>query len=87
MNALEKYAAALTTQAIIDAILHTDQTLNTVDRVSDEARTLREIRASLYSTLEARFPHVEAVLEDWAMNVEDERTYTEVLLDAVRQAA
>lgn len=87
MNSLDTAASKFDTLQIIDAILHIDQTLNTVDRVSDEARTLREIRASLYSTLEARFPHVEAVLEAWSMNVEDERTYTEALLEAVRQAA
>lgn len=87
MNALDTAASTLGTQQIIDAILHIDQTLDTIDRVSEQARTLRQVRASLYGALEALFPHVESVLEAWSMNVEDKRTYTEALLDAVRQTA
>lgn len=88
MNALQiltAEAAKRSDQLLADSIRLIDATLAASDQTSDEARAHRMVRCSLYQALEARHPHVVAVLDDWATAPDgsDTRTYSEVLLGAI----
>lgn len=84
-------AQTLTDQQIMDAITEIDQQLAAVSPVREliehEGRTLRLVRAALYSTLEHRYPHTDHMMTAWAEDLNGNRTYTEALFDAIKAGA
>lgn len=85
MSAVQTIAAVAeqhSDQLLADSIRIIDATLARIPADSDEARAQRLVRASLYSVLETRHPHVIAALDEWATAPDgsDNRSYTEVIL-------
>lgn len=81
-----KAASQLSDTQVIDAIIEIDNIL--YERFSDqlassEAADHRLVRAALYELIEARYPFLDEILNEWAEAENDGRTYTEVIVSAL----
>lgn len=63
----------------------TEQLLEIIDALRDSRDTNeRIIKFGAYEVLEARYPAIVPMLEEWCSDVEDDRTYETMAIDAVR---
>ncbi len=83
MNTYEKIreaASTLSDDQVMEAIITIDTELETLK--GDKGDAHRTVRAALYDVLENRYPFLTEILDAWITG-EDDRTYTEVVADAL----
>jgi hypothetical protein len=62
------------TLTLLDAKID-DPSIDTIEKQAD-----RLVRSLVYTEIEGRFPWIDAALEEWALSVDDLRSYSEVVL-------
>lgn len=98
-NALDAYAATMSDEQIMDALVHLERLLESLHgtmrdlanqnraadalKIRDEAQAHRMVYVALIDRIEARYPWLIAEVEAWCNNDADERTYVAVLTDAL----
>ena len=83
MNTIDKIreaASTLSDDQVMEAIVTIDTELETLK--GDAGYAHRTVRAALYEVLETRYPFLTEILDAWVL-AEDDRTYTEVIADAL----
>lgn len=83
MNTNEKIreaASTLSDDQVMEAIVLIDTELETLK--GDAGYAHRTVRATLYAVLENRYPFLTEILDAW-VEADDDRTYTEVIADAL----
>lgn len=83
MNTNEKIreaASTLSDDQIMEAIVTIETELETLK--GDAGYAHRTVRAALHEVLENRYPFLTEILDAW-VEAEDDRSYTEVIADAL----
>ncbi len=90
IDTLAAKASTLSDEHVCDVILETEDQLAEIsadDRAGNQAQSLRLVRAAMLTVLERRYPFLDAILEAWSESLTDDRTYTQVVFDALNAEA
>lgn len=84
MNALKTYTAKHDTMTLLDSLAILDAIIETEPANKAEERM---VRAYICDVLEARYPAATDMIEAWMDDLDDTRTYAQVLTAAIRVEA
>lgn len=77
IETLRSHTDNMSTETLLEGIALLDKTTATGDE--------RLVRAAMFQTLEARFPAVEPIMNQWAEDLESTTTYAQALAAAVAE--
>ena len=78
------HCSTMSNEQVADCIIEIDQRLDAItDKASDDAGTLRTVRAALLTVLETRYPWLDEILDAWVNDDDDDREYAQVVFDAL----
>ena len=86
MEILKAHAAGMDDATVVTALLLVEGYIEASAIGSDERRAQLIIRCSLIETLEDRHPEAAAAMDEWALALDDPRSYSQALLDSIKGA-